>query len=77
LLDNEINEVLSDSLTAVGLVGLAHFYHDPSMMFTAVYKYNSAMRKLSLQLRYWEGEIRSKLHGYYVAWTVRSRYLFL
>ncbi|PMD37099.1 hypothetical protein L207DRAFT_569178 [Hyaloscypha variabilis F] len=51
LLDNEINEVLSDSLTAVGLVGLAHFYHDPSLMFTAVYKYNSAMRKLSLQLR--------------------------
>ena len=51
LLDNEINEVLSDSLTAIGLVGLAHFYHDPSLMFTAVYKYNSAMRKLSLQLR--------------------------
>jgi hypothetical protein len=48
---NEINEALSDSLTAVGLVGLAHFYRDPSMMLTAVYKYNSAMRALSLQLR--------------------------
>jgi len=50
-LTNEINEALSDSLTAVGLAGLAHFYRDPSMMPTAVYKYNSAMRTLSSQLR--------------------------
>lgn len=47
----DIGSALSDSLTAIGLVGLAHFYKASNLMLHATLKYSSAMRTLSSHLR--------------------------
>jgi hypothetical protein len=70
----EIDPALSDSLTALGLVGLAHFYKSSDLMLNAVFKYNSAMKTLSSKLRNMEEAksdqafIAIMLLGYYEVW---------
>lgn len=69
--NSDIDSSLSDSLTALGLVGLAHFYKSSDLMVNAVFKYNSAMKTLSSQLRDMEAAksdqtfISIMLLGYY------------
>ena len=47
----EIGSGLADSVAALGMVGLANFWKAPSIMSNAAFKYNSAMRTISSQLR--------------------------
>ena len=47
----EIGSGLADSVTSLGMVGLANFWKAPNIMSNAVIKYNSAMRTISSQLR--------------------------
>ena len=42
---------LSDSVTALGLVGLSHLWQSPKLLVGAQMKYNSALRQVSSQLR--------------------------
>ncbi|KAE8441872.1 hypothetical protein EG329_004227 [Mollisiaceae sp. DMI_Dod_QoI] len=73
-----ISSALTDSLTAMGLVGLAHFYKASSLLSSATFKYNSAMRTLSSQLRNMEEAksdqtfIAIMLLGYYEVNTCNS-----
>ncbi|KUJ18922.1 uncharacterized protein LY89DRAFT_582364 [Mollisia scopiformis] len=75
----DVGSALSDSLTAIGLVGLAHFYKASSLMLNATFKYNSAMRTLSSQLRSMEQAksdqtfIAIMLLAYYEVNTCNSR----
>ncbi|CZR55859.1 related to negative acting factor [Phialocephala subalpina] len=78
-LTGEIGIALSDSLAALGLVGLAHFYKASSLELTAKFKYHSAMRTLSAQLRNLESAksdqtfIAIMLLAYYEVNTCDSR----
>jgi hypothetical protein len=47
----EIGGGLADSITSLGMVGLANFWKAPNIMANAAVKYNSAMRTISSQLR--------------------------
>ncbi len=49
--NQEIENTLADSITALGLSGLAHFWKSSSIMFTSNITYNRALRNLSTQLR--------------------------
>jgi len=42
---------LSDSVAALGLVGLSHLWQSPKLLVGAQMKYNSALRQISTQLR--------------------------
>ncbi|KAF8862966.1 hypothetical protein BDZ45DRAFT_584509 [Acephala macrosclerotiorum] len=78
-LTGDIGVALSDSLSALGLVGLAHFYKASSLELTAKFKYHSAMRTLSAQLRNLESAksdqtfIAIMLLAYYEVNTCNSR----
>ena len=47
----EIGGGLADSISSLGMVGLANFWKAPNIMSNAAIKYNSAMRTISTQLR--------------------------
>lgn len=47
----EVGECLSDSVVALGMVGLSNFWKASSIMSTATAKYNSALRLVSSRLR--------------------------
>jgi hypothetical protein len=46
-----VGPALTDSITALGMVGLANFYKMPSILVGAHHKYNSALRLVSSRLR--------------------------
>jgi hypothetical protein len=47
----EVGGALSDSVTSLGLVGLANFWHSPNILSSATAKYNSALRQISTMLK--------------------------
>lgn len=51
----EVGEGLADSVSSLGLVGLAHFWGASSILAYATAKYNSALMTISGQLRSTEG----------------------
>ncbi|KAH7327287.1 hypothetical protein BKA65DRAFT_528232 [Rhexocercosporidium sp. MPI-PUGE-AT-0058] len=51
----EIGSALADSVTSLGLVGLAHFWGASNILANATAKYNSALKSISTQLRTIEG----------------------
>ncbi|KAK0122056.1 hypothetical protein ONS95_010320 [Cadophora gregata] len=51
----DVKDGLADSVSALGLVGLAHFWGAPSILAFASAKYNSALLTISSQLRTIEG----------------------
>lgn len=51
----EVGEGLADSISSLGLVGLAHFWGASSILAHASAKYNSALMTISTQLRTIEG----------------------
>lgn len=78
-LTGDIGIAMSDSLAALGLAGLAHFYKASSLELIAKFKYHSAMRTLSEQLRNLESAqsdqtfIAIMLLAYYEVNTCDSR----
>jgi hypothetical protein len=50
----EVGIGLSDSVAALGMAGMAHFWKSPNIMANAHMKYNSALRQISTQLRHVE-----------------------
>ena len=50
-ISEEIGGGLADSISSLGMVGLANFWKAPNIMSNATIKYNSAMRTISTQLR--------------------------
>ncbi|PVH77619.1 hypothetical protein DL98DRAFT_495253 [Cadophora sp. DSE1049] len=51
----EVGEGLADSISSLGLVGLAHFWGASSILAHATAKYNTALMTISTQLRTIEG----------------------
>ncbi|KAK0127531.1 hypothetical protein ONS96_007065 [Cadophora gregata f. sp. sojae] len=51
----DVKDGLADSISALGLAGLAHFWGAPSILAFASAKYNSALLTISSQLRTIEG----------------------
>jgi hypothetical protein len=47
----EVGSGLADTVTSLGMVGLANFWRAPNIMATAHAKYHSALRTVSAQLR--------------------------